>query len=93
MDHQLYQNKSPSDGDDVARITFHSGEAIRADRLLLVASKPVDIAGERTAANGNYASEAERFAESAGSNPPQVGVGDNWDAGEPVWISRNGDIE
>jgi flagellin-like protein len=92
VEHQLYQNKSPSDSDDVARITFHSGDAIRADRLLVVASKPVDIAGERTAANGNYASDAERFVESA-SGPPQVNVGDTWDAGEPVWISRNGDLE
>lgn len=83
-------------GDPVIAITLRSGEAVRTDRLYTGGSTPMDIGGSpssSTPANDAYASDRETFTESSGSNPPQVGIGETWEAGETVYLDPTGSVE
>ncbi|WP_276260192.1 type IV pilin N-terminal domain-containing protein [Haloglomus litoreum] len=80
------------DADPLIAITHESGESLAIDQLYVTASTPVDI-GSATTANDDHASEREAFAESSGGNPPQVDIGETWDAGETVYLDPEGDIE
>jgi flagellin-like protein len=76
-------------------VTLEAGDGVRADRLYVSGSKRLDIGGapgSGTPANENYASESETFTESSGG-PPQVGVGETWDAGETVYLDPVGSAE
>jgi flagellin-like protein len=80
------------DGDPLIAISHESGESLAIDQLYVTASEPVDI-GSEAAANDAHASEREAFAESSGGNPPQVDIGETWDAGETVYLDPDGDID
>jgi FlaG/FlaF family flagellin (archaellin) len=86
-----------SDGsDEVVAVTLTAGDSVRTDRLYVGASKELDIGGppgSATPANEAHASELETFTESSGSNPPQVDIGETWDAGETVYLDPVGDAE
>lgn len=81
-------------GEQTIAITLVAGDAVRTERLYVTATPNVDIGGapdSATPANDAYASRAEKFTESSGDNPPQVGIGPTWDAGETVYIDPVGD--
>ncbi|WP_254821160.1 type IV pilin [Haloglomus halophilum] len=79
-------------GDPLIAITHEAGDSIAVDQLYVTASTPVDI-GSESVADDKHASEREAFAESSSGNPPQVDVGDTWDAGETVYLDPVGDVE
>jgi hypothetical protein len=81
-------------GDSVVAVTLDAGTSVNIDQLYVIASETLDIGGppgSSTPADDTYASERETFAEASGSNPPQIGIGDTWDAGETVYFDPSGD--
>jgi FlaG/FlaF family flagellin (archaellin) len=84
-------------GDPLVAVTLEAGDSVRADRLYVVASDPVDIGGgpgSGVVANDDpgWTSERERFDESSDGDP-QVGVGETWDAGETAYLDPAGALE
>ncbi|WP_251328041.1 type IV pilin N-terminal domain-containing protein [Haloplanus pelagicus] len=80
-------------GDATVAVTLEDGDAVRIDRLYVSGSKALDIGGPPGGAHPadeSYASERERFSESSGGRPPQVGIGDTWEAGETVYLDPTG---
>lgn len=80
-------------GDATVAVTLEGGDAVRTDRLYVIGSKPLDIGGppsDAHSAKEKHASERERFTESSGDNPPQVGIGETWEAGETVHLDPEG---
>jgi flagellin-like protein len=74
-------------------VTLESGQSVNTDQLYVTGSKEIDIGGapgSSTPADQSYASSQEAFTESAGSNPPQVGIGPEWDAGETIYLDPVG---
>jgi hypothetical protein len=74
-------------------VSLEAGDAVETDKLYVIASKDVDIGGApgtSTPANENFASSLEKFTESSGSSPPQVGIGDTWEAGETIYLDPVG---
>ncbi|WP_396611169.1 type IV pilin N-terminal domain-containing protein [Haloferax sp. S1W] len=81
------------DGDEVIAVTLDAGDSVRTDRLYVIGSDELDIGsapGSSTAADDSYASKREQFTESSGDNPPQVGIGETWGAGETVYLDPVG---
>jgi len=82
------------DGERAVAITLTAGDTAQTEQLYVSGSKPLDIGGRpghsSTPANDAYASRREKFTEASGSNPPQVGIGDTWDAGETVYVDPDG---
>jgi len=81
----------PDGSEQTIAITLAAGDAVSTERLYVVGSKDIDISGPPTtsgsgAADDQFATELETFTESSGTNPPQVGVGTTWDAGETVYV-------
>lgn len=77
-------------------ITLESGEAVRTDKLYVTGSEDLDIGGapgSSSPADDQYSSSLEKFTESSGGNPPQVGIGDTWESGETVYIDPDGGVE
>lgn len=77
-------------------ITLAAGDAVATDRLYVVGSKDVDMGGapgSSTPANDQFASPLEKFTESNAGNPPQVGIGPTWDAGETVYVDPVGSVD
>lgn len=77
-------------------VTLEAGDAVQTDKLYVIASKDIDIGGppgSSTAANEGFASNLEKFTESSGSNPPQVGIGDTWEAGETIYLDPIGSAD
>jgi flagellin-like protein len=79
-------------GDPLIAVTHESGDAIAVDQLYVTASTNVDI-GSESVADDKHASEREAFAEASDGNPPQVDVGDTWNAGETVYLDPDGGVE
>jgi flagellin-like protein len=83
-------------GDDLVAVTLDGGDVVRIDRLYLVGSKPLDVGGAPgggTLATEADASRRERLAEAQGGGPPQVGIGETWDAGETISLDPVGDAD
>jgi flagellin-like protein len=80
-------------------VTLEAGDAVETDKLYVIASKDIDIGGApgsspaNARANENFASGLEKFTESSGTNPPQVGIGDTWEAGETVYLDPVGSVD
>jgi len=77
-------------------ITLSAGDAVATDRLYVVGSKEVDMGGppgSATPANDRFASPLEKFTESNPGNPPQVGIGPTWEAGETVYVDPRGSVD
>ena len=77
-------------------ITLDSGEAVETEQLYVQGSKDIDIGGAPSsgvAADESFARSRETFTESSGGNPPQVGIGETWEAGEPVYVDPVGDAD
>jgi FlaG/FlaF family flagellin (archaellin) len=77
-------------------VTLQGGAAVATDQLYVRGSTEVDIGGapdSGTPANEAYASDLETFTESSGSNPPQVGIGETWDAGETIYLDPVGSVD
>jgi flagellin-like protein len=77
-------------------VTLTAGDAVRTDRLYVEGSKPIDVGGapgSATPADETYASSRETLVESPGDDPPQVGIGETWDAGETVYLDPVGSVE
>ena len=92
---QVSHDFVPDGGERTVAVTLEGGEAVRTDRLSVVASRPIDIGGppgSATPADERWASSRETFTESSGSNPPQVGIGDTWAAGETVYLDPRGSV-
>jgi len=92
ISHELVDDGS----EQTVAITLESGEAVRTEHLYLTGSVELDIGsapGTSTAADETHASPREKFTESSGGNPPQVGIGDTWDAGETVYVDPVGSAE
>jgi hypothetical protein len=93
----VVSNSLVDDGaEQTIAVTLEAGDAVRTDRLYVSGSKTLDIGGapgSATPANENYASGREAFTESSGTNPPQVGIGETWDAGETVYLDPVGSAE
>ncbi|WP_435184295.1 type IV pilin [Halobellus sp. EA9] len=85
------------DGEHAVAITLGAGDAVRTGHLYVSGSKPLDIGGKpgdsSTPANDDHASEREKFTESSGDNPPQVGIGETWEAGETAYLDPAGTFE
>jgi FlaG/FlaF family flagellin (archaellin) len=74
-------------------VTMETADGVRTDQIYVTASKDVDVGGapgSSTPANENYASGSEAFTESSGGNPPQVSLGETWDAGETAYLDPVG---
>jgi hypothetical protein len=83
-----------SDGDEeTIAVTLEGGTSVATGRLYVSGSKPLDIGGapgSSTPANEAYASDRENFVEASGANPPQIGIGDEWEAGETIYLDPEG---
>ncbi|WP_324760437.1 type IV pilin [Haloarcula sp. GH36] len=81
-------------GEQAIAITHLAGDSAQTEQLYVSGSKPLDIGGRpnssSTPANDAYASRREKFTEASGSNPPQVGIGATWDAGETIYVDPEG---
>lgn len=75
--------------DEALRITHDGGDAIRANRILVVATEPVDLGSEDHAPSGGYATRGEKLTE----GNDQTGVGDTWESGESILVGGVGDLE
>jgi hypothetical protein len=83
-------------GDETVAVTLEGGDSVNVRQLYAIGSEPIDVGGApdtSTPADQQYASEREAFAESTGGNPPQVGIGDTWDAGETVYFDPEGSAD
>ncbi|WP_277542397.1 hypothetical protein [Haloarcula laminariae] len=83
-------------GERTVAITLTTGDAVATEKLYVVGSKDIDIGGapgSSTPAQERYSSERETFTESSGGNPPQVGIGETWDAGETVYVDPDGGVD
>jgi len=83
----------PDGGERTVAVTLEAGDAVATDRLYVIGSKPLDIGGppdSGTPANEAYASDRENFVEASGDNPPQVGIGDQWESGETIYLDPEG---
>ncbi|ELZ88233.1 hypothetical protein C453_02147 [Haloferax elongans ATCC BAA-1513] len=81
------------DGGEVVAVTLDAGDSVRTNRLYVIGSKKLDIGsapGSSTPPRDAYASKREKFTESSGGNPPQVDIGDTWEAGETVYLNPVG---
>lgn len=90
-------NSLVDDGSEhTVAITMEAGDEVRTDRLYVTASKDIDVGGapgSSTPADESYASGSETFNEASGGNPPQVGLGETWDAGETAYVDPVGSAE
>jgi FlaG/FlaF family flagellin (archaellin) len=73
---------------DVLRISHVEGDVLRADRVILIASEPVDLGGPDTEPKAPYATTGEKLTEGT----DQTGVGDEWGAGEEILVGGAGDL-
>jgi flagellin-like protein len=83
-------------GEKTVAITLTSGQAVATDHLYVIGSADLDIGGApgtATPADEAQASSREKFTESTGANPPQVGIGDTWEAGETVYLDPVGSAD
>ncbi len=83
-------------GDATVAVTLEGGDAVRTNQLYVIGSKPLDIGGppgNSQSANDTYASERENFIESSGGRPPQVGIGETWEAGETIYLDPEGEAD
>lgn len=82
------------DGEQVVAITLVAGDTAQTDQLYVSGSEHLDIGGRpsssSTPANDAYASRREKFTEASGDNPPQVGIGETWEAGETIYVDPEG---
>jgi flagellin-like protein len=86
----------PDDGERSITVTLQGGTAVETDKLYVTGSTPIDIGGapnSSTPANEAFASERETFIEASGSNPPQVGIGPTWEAGETIYLDPVGSVD
>jgi flagellin-like protein len=73
------------------RFTLTAGDAVQADRLVVVATTEVDIHGDEDEVgytDPDYKSRSESFTEGA----DQAGIGDAWTAGEDVYVGSDSDL-
>ncbi len=90
---QVSQELVPDGSEQTVAITLEAGEAVPTNQLSVVGSTDVDVGGapgSSTPANDAFASSRENLTESSGGNPPQVGIGDTWEAGETVYVDPVG---
>jgi len=95
VSHELV-DRGDGSGEQLIAITKQSGEPVKTDYLYVGGSKPLDIGAgpdsERPTADADsQASGLEAFTESYMDEPPQVGIGDTWEAGETVYIDPVGE--
>lgn len=86
----------PDGGELSIAVTLQGGSAVATDRLYVIGSTDLDIGGapgSASPANDAYASSLEKFTESSGANPPQVGIGDTWDSGETIYLDPVGSVD
>jgi len=86
----------PDGSEETIAVTLSAGEAVETDKLYVIASADVDIGGapgSTTPADESYASGLEKFTESSGGNPPQIGIGDTWEAGETIYLDPVGSVD
>jgi FlaG/FlaF family flagellin (archaellin) len=86
FEHTKTENGADS---DTVELTLTGGERLRADRLLLVATTPVDLGGSETPPNPGYATVGEKLTE----GDDQTEIGSTWDVGETVLFGAGGDLE
>lgn len=79
-----------SDGSERAiAVTLEGGDAVTTDQLYITGSKELDMGaapGEAGAAKEKWASPRETFVEAPPGDPPQVGIGDQWESGETIYL-------
>jgi flagellin-like protein len=85
FEQQLLDEDGPNER---LEVTLTHEDGIRANRVLIVATEPVDIGGPDTDPNGGYATVGEKLTE----GNDQSGVGDYWTAGETIKLGGVGDL-
>lgn len=83
-------------GEQTIAVTLEGGDAVDTDQLYVTGSKPLDVGGapgSGQAANEGSASSRETFVEASGDNPPQVGIGEQWESGETIYLDPEGDAD
>lgn len=86
----------PDGGEQTIAVTLDAGEAVETDKLYVIASKDIDIGGapgSSTPADEGSASSLEKFTEAPPGDPPQVGIGDTWEAGETIYLDPVGSVD
>jgi FlaG/FlaF family flagellin (archaellin) len=83
-----YQKHERGASPDEVEITLTGGEPLVAKKLMVVASEPVDLGTP-----GNYWSEGETTGEKVTEGNDQVQIGETWNAGESIFLSRDGELE
>jgi len=86
----------PDGNEQTIAVTLEGGDAVDIDQLYVTGSKQLDIGaapGETGAANEEFASSRETFVEAPPGDSPQVGIGDQWESGETVYLDPVGDAE
>lgn len=86
----------PDGGERTVAVTLDAGDAVATDRLYVTASKPLDVGGapgSTAPANDAYASSRENVVEASGDNPPQVGIGEQWESGETIYLDPEGSAD
>ena len=83
-----YQKHERGTSPDEVEITLTGGEPLEAKKLMVVASEPVDLGTP-----GNYWSEGETTGEKVTEGNDQVQIGETWEAGESIHLSRDGELE
>lgn len=86
----------PDGGERTIAVTLSAGDAVSTDRLYVIGSNPLDIGGapgSGSAAAERFASARETFVESPDDDPPQVGIGEQWESGETIYLDPVGTVD
>ncbi|GGN17826.1 hypothetical protein GCM10009021_18350 [Halarchaeum nitratireducens] len=81
-----------TDGDNLVAVTLESGGPLEIDQLYVTASKEIDI-GSAEDPGRAYESEeslSDREAFTEGTDGPQIGIGETWQAGETIYLNPEG---
>jgi FlaG/FlaF family flagellin (archaellin) len=87
-----YDHHENGANDDTVTLTHTGGDVLMADRLILIASKPVDLGGPDESdpkPNPGYATVGEKLTE----GNDQTGIGEQWSTGESIIFGAAGDLE
>lgn len=82
-----YRFVDDGSGGQWLEITHNGGDPITANQVVIVASDPVDLGGSNTEPKSSAATTREKITEKPPGGPPQVGIGDQWTAGESILLA------
>lgn len=93
IDVEFHENGA---GDDYISFVIQAGDSMDVDHVGVLTTKPVDVSGNSGSFAGPWAqSKHEPFSEDANAagQSDVIATGQQWSAGETVYVGGNGDLE